>query len=404
MSSEQVLQQRVGELRTRIRMLITQSWVCVGLTWAALAGLALVAATKFQWWTDAVDYLWALFLIGAIAGLIMGWTRRITPLVAAQIADERAGLKERLSTAVELSAMSGAGERGEIADAQIADAAQHADELRAGRVLPWQAPKQWRYLAAAVAILLAAIYIPNLPIFQSAQDRIDREVMRTEGTRIQQVAKEVEKKAKKQKGDEDGEILRRIAQNMRQLGKDQERGRISKKQAMLKMNELQKQLKDAENRVAGGRAEKSLDQVTADLRAAADRQRQRGNGEAARQMQQMADNLQKRDFEGAKRQLEEMARRMQSGQMTPQEAEQAAQTLQQMAQSMEKSGLDQAAQQMKDAARELEKSAQAGKQIQQQMAQARSDAERQQLQQQMQQAMAQGAQQAGQQCQKAGGT
>src|SRR5687767_5088742 len=100
MTHEQVLTNKVGEMRNRIRLLIAQQWAFIGLTAATLASLFLVAATKFQWWTDGMDYIWALVIVGGVAGIVYGWTRRITPLVAAQIADERAGLKERLSTAV----------------------------------------------------------------------------------------------------------------------------------------------------------------------------------------------------------------------------------------------------------------------------------------------------------------
>jgi hypothetical protein len=400
MSHEQRLLKKVRELRTRVRLLIAQQWACAGLTAAALAGLLLVAATRFRWWTDAVDYLWALLLLGAVAGLVAGWTRRITPLVAAQLADERAGLKERLSTAVELSALES---RSEIAEAQIADAAEHADGLRAGEVLPWRAPRQARYLAFAGVLLLAALFVPDLPLFQRAQARVDREVMQKEGERIRQVAKEIEKKAAKKGGDTNDEIMRRIAREMQQLGKEQSKNRISKKQAMLKMNELQKQLKEAES-AAGNNSQKSLDKVATDLQDAASRQSERGNQESAKALQQMADNLKNRDFDGAKKQLEELAKKMQSGQMTADEAGKAADTLKQMAEAMEGSGLEKASQEMKEAAKQLEKAAQAAKEFQQKLAEAKTDEERRQIEQQMSEALQQGMEQAAQQCEQAGGT
>lgn len=399
---EKLLHDRVGAIRTRIRLLLAQQALCIGLTGAAVAGLLFVASTRFRWWTDAVDYLWALFLVGGVAGLIYGWTRRISPLVAAQIADERAGLKERLSTAVELSRTE---TRSEIADAQITDAAGHAKELDPAKVLPWRVPQQIRWLAAACAVLAAAIFLPDLPIFHSPQDRIDRAVMQTQGAQLQRVAKELEKKAKQaEKEDENGEILRRVAREMKQLGKDQEKGRISKKQAMLKLNDLQKQVKEAQNGESGGKSQKPMDQVANQLQDAAQKHEQSGNKEGAAQLKQMAENLQKKDFDAAKRQLEELAKKMQSGQMNADDAEKAAQTLEQMAKSMEGSDLDKASKEMKDAAKQLAKAAAEAKKFQQQMASAKTDAERKQLQQQMSQQMSQGMQQAAQTTQKAGGT
>src|SRR5439155_1146539 len=99
---------------------------------------------------------------GAVTGLIIGLTRKVSPMVAAQIADERSGLKERLSTAVELSSRP---QRSAVAEAQIADAAAHAGSVRATEVLPWRAPAQLRWLAAAAALLLAVIFLPELPVF-----------------------------------------------------------------------------------------------------------------------------------------------------------------------------------------------------------------------------------------------
>jgi len=403
MTNDQLLLDRVGAFRRRIRLLVTQQWLCVGLTFAALAGLLLVAATKLQWWTDAIDYLWALLLLGAITGLIIGWTRRITPMVAAQIADDRAGLKERLSTAVEIAAST---DRSPIAQAQLADAAQHARELEIARVLPWRMPRQVRYLAAAVVLLLTVIFVPELSIFHSRQDQLDREAMRREGERIQRVAKAIETKLPKKKTkDENEEIVRRVAAEMKKLGKDQARGRIPKKQAMLRMNQLQKSLKDAEQKSSGGQnSQKSMDQVAAQLQQAADKQSQQGNGENAKALKQMADNLSKRDLEGAKKQLEELARKMQSGKMSAEEAAKTSEMLQKMAESMQGSNLDHASQQMKDAAKQLQQAAETAKNLQKQMASAKTDAERQKLQQQMQQQMAQASQQAGEQTHQAGGT
>ena len=61
------------------------------------------------------------------------------------------------------------------------------------------------------------------------------------------MAKELEKTAKDKKDDKNAEILRQISKNMRQLGKDASRNRVDKKQMMLKLGDLQKQMKDAQD-------------------------------------------------------------------------------------------------------------------------------------------------------------
>jgi len=402
MMQDQVLRDKVGEVRMRIRLLITQQWICTALTVSLITGLLLVLATKMRWWTDAIDYLWVLLLLGAAVGFLIGWTRGISPLVAAQIADEKGGLKERLSTAVELAASP---TRSHLAEAQISDAAEHAKQLRVSEVLPWRAPKQLKFLGAAAVVLLSAIFVPDLPIFHSKQERLDAEVMKQEGTRLQKLAKTLEKKvAEKKEKDSNDEIMRKVAKEMQKLGKDQARARVSKKQALLAMNDLQKQIKEEENKLTGGSASKSMEKVASEMKASADRQKQTGAPDGGKALKQMAENLEKKDFDAAKKQLEDLAKKIQSGTMKPEEAKQLADTMEQMAQSMAGSNLNEASEQLKEAASKLQEAAKQAQKLQDQMAQAKSDAERQQLQQQMSQALQQGAQQAAAQCNKAGGT
>lgn len=400
MTHDRILLDRVGDLRTRVRLLITQQWLCVGLTAGLAASLLLVAATKLLWWTDAVDYIWLAALLGAVAGALYGWTRPIEPLVAAQIVDERAGLKERLSTAVALSRLP---ERSEVAEVQIADAARHAQSLRAAEVLPWKIPPQWRFLAAAAVVLAAAIYVPDLPIFHSTQDQKDREAIRLEGERLQKVAKTLEKQLPKG-SDENAAIMRRIQEQMKQLGKDMRNNRIPKKQAMLRANQLQKELKETENKLASGKSQKSMEQVASDLMRSAQQKEQQGDRDAANALRRMAENVSKKDMDSAQKQLEELAQKLKSGQMKAEDAQKAADQLEQMARAMQGSNLDKASQEMKDAAQKLQQAAQAARQLQQQLANAKSDAERQQIQDQMNQAVQQQMAQAGDKCAQAGGT
>ena len=400
MTHDRILLDRVSLLRTRVRLLITQQWLCVGLTAGLLISLLLVAATKLLWWTDAIDYMWVAVAAGAVVGALYGWLRPVASMDAAQIADERAGLKERLSTAVELSRLP---TRSEVAEVQIADAAKHAQGLRPAEVLPWKPPPQWRYAAAALGLLMAAIYVPDLPIFHSAQDQKDREAIRMEGERLQKVAKQMEKQLPKS-ADENAAILRRIQQQMKQLGKDMRNNRIPKKQAMLQANQLQKELKEAENKLAGGKSQKAMEQVAADLLQSARQKDQQGNSEAAKALRRMAENVSKRDMDAAQKQLEELAQKLKSGQMNADDAQKAADALEQMAKAMQGSNLDKASEEMKDAAQKLQQAAEAAKQFQQKMADAKTDAERQQLQEQMQQAMQGQMAQAGDKCAQAGGT
>src|SRR5207249_3413607 len=135
----------------------------------------------------APEWLAAVLLAGAVVGAGIGWTRRVTLMDAAQLADRRLDLKERLSSGVDFL------ERGEVhpmVAAQLADAAEHSTRLRPAEVFPHRFPREWRLLAGSLLCLLALLYLPSLPFLQSPQKRAERAAMRREGVRIQALAKE----------------------------------------------------------------------------------------------------------------------------------------------------------------------------------------------------------------------
>lgn len=399
MTHEEALCRHVEAVRRRVRLLLAQQGLCVGMTVAAGIGLALVAATRLQWWTDAVDYIGPVLFLGAALGALLGWFRPVSRLTAARIAEERADLKERLSTALVLSER---GVESEVARAQRADAARCAAALRPADLLPWRLPSQARFLAIAIAALLAALYLPDLPIFSTPQQRLDREAMREQGRRLQAAAREIERRVPRKRDDPNAEILRRIARNMERLGRDQERGRITKKQAMLRLNDLRRQLQQARN--ARSVPPGSLDRVAEQLRSEAARQEHAGNRDRAQALEQMARHLAARDFQAAARQLEEQARSLTARPLTPEEARQAAETLERMASAMRSSALDPAARQLEEAASALRQAAQQASRLQQQARQASSAGERQRLDREARATLARGTREAGSRCQQAGGT
>ena len=402
MEHEAILRNRIGQLRTRIRLLVTQQWVCIALA-AAIAVCSLMAvATKLHWHPYAIDWIWAVVLFGVALGVIIGLTRQISPMAAAQLADERMELKERLSSGLDFATR---GQRSDITEAQIADAAQHVRDLRAAQVFPWKPPRQWRWLAGSVALFVASIVVPDLPILHSKEAQEEKKIVAEQGAKLEEVAKKQLKD--KKPGDNNAEIMRRILENQKALGEEMRRGRLTKKQAMLKMQDLMKQMKEQQAKLganSGTQPTKSLDEAAKELQKQATEQAAKGKNESAKALADMARALQNKDGKEAGRQLEELARKMKEGKMTAQEAEQLSEAMRQMAQAMQGTEMKDAAPQLQQAAEALKNAAQQNQNLQQALEKATTPQQRQQLQQQMQQAMQQGLQQASSQCAQAGGT
>jgi hypothetical protein len=407
MESEAVLRDRVGQLRRRVRLLVTARWVFAALVVAAVLCSVLVVFDRLEWISAPPEYLAGVLALGALIGAAIGMTRRVSLMDAAQLADRRLGLKERLSSGIDFmernSRREASGVRREIdkADgasvdcsrltpdasrlmiaAQLADAAEHSSRLRAPEVFPFRVPREAKFFAASLLLLCGLVFVPELSVFQSPKVRAEKTAMKKEGERIEKLAKDYKKRSAQKNAD----ITKRIAANMQALGKEMRRGRISKKQAMLKMGRLTKEMKEAQRQLAVANTPRSLEQAADKLKKSAENaQRQGANPAAAKMMADMANALEKKDFEAAAKQLQQLADRLQKGEMKPEEAKAAADALSKMAEAMKGTQLDAASKQMQEAAKKLaEASKMSGPQ--------------------MQQAMKQAMQQAGQQCAQAGGT
>lgn len=402
MSAEQILTSRVRAVRSRFRLLVVQRWLCDALLVSAGVVAVLVLLTRMRWWPDAVDFTWLPVAAAGLLGVLVGLSRRIPAASAAQLVDEAAGLKERLSTAV---AVLERAERSPIAQAQVEDAARVAELLQARRVVPWRPPPRGRQLAAAFAVVAALHYLPDLPIFQSAQARADRAAMAVEGERIRKIGKELQKKAEdRPKGDENAEILRKVAQEMQRLGNGQARNRIDKKTALLKLNELQKQVKEAEHKARGQEAPKSLEAASKELRRLASTPAGEAPNPNAAALRKMAENLDKKDLDAAARQLEELSERLKGGQLGKEDMKQLSELMDQMAESMKGTNLDKASQELKSASKELQEALQRNTELRERLKNAASDAEREQVQRELDQSLSQGLQSAATQAAQAGGT
>ena len=121
-------------------------------------------------------------VVGFVAG---GWTREPLPQTARWV-DLQEGLKERLSTAVELS---GSAPGGAWRDLILNDAAHHADQLRQRRLVRFGLPgiARWTVLILAVAVGLG--FVPEYRSKKFEQSQTDAARIEEVGRRIEQLTR-----------------------------------------------------------------------------------------------------------------------------------------------------------------------------------------------------------------------
>jgi len=178
----------------------------------------------------------AVVTIVLVSGLLR-MIHPVNPLAAARLLDLRAGLEERLSTALEVSLRA---RRGPLDTRLLADAAARAEAVDLRSVLPWRPPRSTYLLAVLLmaAVLwpaaLRGVTVPGTPA------RRTQEVIRQEGGRLERFARALESRTRAQRMPQ----TRRAIPPLRDLGLRLQQERLDRAEALARIAELSRQIEE----------------------------------------------------------------------------------------------------------------------------------------------------------------
>lgn len=251
------IERELKGFKKRIRLLLIERHaLMVGAVGVGIAAV-FVALSKWYYSLSEPVLLLGIVLLSMAAGAIWGMARKLTDFTTARATEKRLDLKERLSSAVAFPET----EDGMV-KALVQDAGQHIDSVRPNTVFPHRFNREMAVFGVMMVVLLGLYYVPQISSLQSPTRREEVRVMKQEGKKLRKLAKE----AVKHISPDNKEIAKRIALNMDRLGKKLESGRMSRKQAMLALKKLDKQIKDVQDRIASRNlSPKSMAQALKDL-------------------------------------------------------------------------------------------------------------------------------------------
>lgn len=246
------LSHTLAQASRRVRLLWAIGGGATGLLAGAVISLGLLLLLRTRFLEDIPAEILALPpLVGLLAGALWRGTRRVSPLDVARLTEQRLDLKERLSTAVTLAPTAD----NPLAARQIADAEFHAARgLDLQAALPLRLPRIAWIALGAVLLVFSAWFLPTLSVFQSPRERAERAAVKREGERIIRIAKVLEHEAATRKLDQ----TRQAANRLGALGRQMQRGRLSKQKALMKIAKLNEQIKQSQQALAAANAPKSL--------------------------------------------------------------------------------------------------------------------------------------------------
>lgn len=370
------LQKNLARLAARRNALVLWLSIARALSWGL--GLAALPVLAYRFYlVDGPAWVPAIpVLLSIVAGWRIGMLARRNSFETALEADEKLGLKERLSSAYAFAApsstpLSSTG----LVPSLVEDAANHSQSLEPKKIYPLTFDRTHRTLTLCAAVFALTVFMPNVPWLLADEERAARKTIQAEGKELEEIAKEVKKEEEKKPDT----TARRQAAKLEALGHKMQRGRMGKKETLTALGELKKDLKKAAKNDGGSQDNSpSNEQMQAALEQIAD---QPMDSEAGKQIQ---DKLKKGDPEGAAKEMEKLADKIDKGQMSADEQKKAADDLNKMAKSLKEQGGQQnekMAQQLEQAAKSLQEQAKQQQAKQQQGKNGQQNGQEQQSQQ-----------------------
>ena len=237
----------VSHVRLRLFVRGWIGWTLRCLFIAAIASLIWVVLTRM--FPQLGDPFWPVLGVLAASypvGLLVAVLRRPSRVDAALAADREFNLRERVTTALELSEVSSP-----MADAVREDARRSVIGAKASRAVPLAIGSRARWVyVPLLALGLAYVFLPEMDLFQyrerTAEADARREAVAVHVERIREAIDPLEVAA----GLDEASPMSEITAELGELQAQMEAGALTEKQAMAKLDNLAEKLDEQRRQLA----------------------------------------------------------------------------------------------------------------------------------------------------------
>ena len=344
------VQHRVQSARRRLIMATFGRALAITAFAALIVATLAVAVPAFR--VIGIGYQsWATgWIVGCAAAAlasagIYAAIKAPTPGETAVEVDRRFGLNERLASAMSLPETK---RQSDFGSALTADADRQAEELAiAGRFDIKPTRIAWLPLAVVPVLAIVLLLVkPATPIEASTDLKADP----IEVKQVKTVAKQLKKRLAQQKRKAETEGLTEAKEMFEKMGAEVDKlaakKGLGKKEAMIALNDLKKQLEERRNQLGNSdQMRKMMSQMKG---------MQAGPGD------KVAKAIQQGEFGKAKDMVNQLAKKMRNGDLTKKEKEQLKKQTEQMAKSM-KRAIEEHEKKKEELKREIEKAKKEGR-------------------------------------------
>lgn len=284
----------------------------------AVPGIRTVT-TDVQTW----NFAWIIgsIAVAVVGSLIYALVSAPSPDRVALEVDKRFGLSERLSSSL---SMSPSDRESEFGLAVINDADRRADKIKIAEKFGFQPSRLgWLPLAIAPVLVLVMLLVdPTQTVDPNGPDQIDPAV----AAQVKRASLQLKKRIEQQKRNADAKGLKEARDLFEKMEKDlnkiTEKKNVDRKEAMIALNDLKKQLEERREQLG------SSDQ----MRKAMAQMQSLQSGPAG----EAAKSIAKGDFGKAEQMMRQLASKMKDGKLSEKEKEQLEKQVQQLKSQLEK--------------------------------------------------------------------
>ena len=185
----------------------------------------------------------ALMFLPLFASIIYAAVVPIYSMQIARLLDERANLKERITTALEFN---NSLETLPMATCQAKDTYRTLSSVKIKDVFPLNLPREAIAVIVCLIVLAGVFYLPTLPIFWSQSRREDADIIRKQGIQLEKLALQIDKAS-------NDLALTQTAQAAKEalkLAKAMKLANMSRKEAFINTEKLTRSIQDRQQKLA----------------------------------------------------------------------------------------------------------------------------------------------------------
>jgi hypothetical protein len=362
------------KFKKRIKLILTEKAITQSLFFCGIFACSLLIIDLLTEHFITPMILLVIAVIGILIGVIIVLFRKITELEVAVAIEKYIDSDNSISTAATFNNIESDFYH-PIHEKAISD----LNNLQSDKLFRLSWRKNHLYAIIVWAMVFLLYFIPEIPWFLTTSQRSDRELVHITGITLKQKAAEIEKAPEAEKYPD----LKKVAKQMRTLGKKMERRRISKKEAMKELNKIENKLnevgqkitaeefkKDSEAMKSAGKVLKEMlekkmtslrehaGKVNDAIKKGADEKKLSPEDKLAKEieerMQEISEMLQNADMEGLSEQLQAAGDEMQQGEMSESEKKEMAEALRKLENELKKMSSEDISKALKEAAKQLE--------------------------------------------------